>query len=183
MDSLTRWQVARALAYLGMLSGGPEESEAIRCLSVTPSQESVLADDFAGLLENLERQTQLAPLRILELVLRDCDILLRGSPHAGFAIGTELTEDSKPAAQEIASARAALLATYWAEVPELRGGLVMVWSANQFVRRWLWWSRQYAHRQIPPGSPGIDTSPAPPLPARDVFPEWATPMVERVYSK
>ncbi|MEU0985676.1 hypothetical protein [Streptomyces sp. NPDC005953] len=182
MDSLSHWQLLRALAYLGMLSAGAEDGEVISCLKPRPSQESIQADSFPGVLENLERQAQLVPLQVLEMVLRDCDILMRGSSHAGFAIGTELAGDSKPAVQEIASARAALLTTYWYEAPELRGGLVMVWSANQLVRRWLWWSRQYAHSQIAPGSPGIGTSPAPPLPSRAIFPDWATPMVGRVYS-
>ncbi|MEU5024030.1 hypothetical protein [Streptomyces milbemycinicus] len=180
LDNLSRWQALRALAYLRALSAGAADAELVRDLSQLPGQDTATDPDLPVLLGRLERHASVVPVDVLDAVVRDCDMLLRGSRHAGFSIGTELTEDSRPTGPEEAIARAAALATYWYECPELRGGLTLVWSANQFVRRWLWWSRKYPEGGFPPGAPGIATSPAPPVPAPATLPTWAAALLERL---
>jgi hypothetical protein len=180
IDILSHWQMARALAYLSALSAGAADAELERDLGVIPGQGSAESPGLTALLDRMERHVAAMPMRVLDPVLRDCDILLRGSPHSAFAIGSELTEDSQPADPREAIARAASLATYWYECPDLRGGLASVQSANQLVRRWLWWSRQYPDGEVPPGTPGIATSPPPPLPAPASLPPWAAPLLARL---
>ncbi|MFI1282726.1 hypothetical protein ACH4U5_18560 [Streptomyces sp. NPDC020858] len=180
LDTLSRWQALRAIAYLGALAGGTADVELTRDLTVLPGRETAADPALPELLGRLERRALAAPVEVLGAVLRDCDFLLRRSRQAGFIIGTELTEDSRPSGAAQSAARSAALVTYCYENPELRGALVLVWSANQFVRRWLAWSHQCPEGGEPPGDPGLATSPPPPLPQASAFPAWAAPLMNRV---
>ncbi|MHC3412129.1 hypothetical protein [Streptomyces sp. DT17] len=182
MDTLVHWQTLRGLAYLSALSTRTIDGSLKRDLEVIPGQSTAAYEGTPALLGRLEEHASSVPMPVLDPIVRDCDILLRGSRHAGYAIGTELAEDSLPRRTDEAIARTALLTSYWYESPGLRGGLTLVWSTNQFVRRWLRWSHHYPDGIVPPGSPGIATSPAPPLPALSVFPSWASPLLSRLKS-
>ncbi|MFI2373336.1 hypothetical protein [Streptomyces sp. NPDC018833] len=176
---MSHWQAARALAYLKALSVGTADPELVQDLNVIPGPESAADPGVDALLERLGRQVSTLPLNVLDAVLRDCDILLRGNQYASFAVGAELAAHSQPADTEQAVTRAAVLTTYWYECPELRGGLALVCSANQFLRRWLAWPVRHPEGSFSPNSPGVATSPAPPLPAAEHFPDWAAPLLER----
>ncbi|MFB7026235.1 MULTISPECIES: hypothetical protein [unclassified Streptomyces] len=146
---------------------------------MTPGPETAADPGLPELLARLERAAAELPVELLDAVVRDAGGLLGDNRFAAPVLAAGLTADSRPDDRDEAVSRAVVLTGYWYEVPGSRGAPALAWSANLFVRSWLWWSGRFVYGD-PEGGIGIASDPRPPLPAASALPEWAAPLLDRV---
>lgn len=179
LDTLCRWQTLRALAYVHLLAARTADERLPADLRVVPGAESAGDPGLPELLERLERAAVDLPADLLDAVLCDSGGLLADNRFAASVLAAGLTADSRPGDTDEAVSRAVVLTSYWYEVPEQRGALALAWSANLFVRSWLWWSLRFEYGD-PAGGLGITSDPRPARPAASALPYWAAALLERV---
>lgn len=179
LDTLCRWQTLRALAYVRLLAARTADERLSADLRVVPGAESAGDPGLPELLERLERAAVDLPADLLDAVLCDSGGLLADNRFAASVLAAGLTADSRPGDPDEAVSRAVVLTSYWYEVPERRGALALAWSANLFVRSWLWWSLRFEYGD-PAGGLGITSDPRPARPAASALPDWAAALLERV---
>ncbi|MFJ8210833.1 hypothetical protein [Streptomyces sp. NPDC096033] len=165
LDTLCHWQTLRALAYVQALAAGAADAGLLRDLGVVPGQEAAGDPALPELLARLEGYAVALPPDLVDAVVSDCGGLLADNRFAASVLAAGLAADSGPADTDEAVSRAVVLTSYWYETPDQRGALALAWSANLFVRSWLWWSvplhvrqpggRDRHHHRPAPAPPGI----------------------------
>ncbi|MFH7593990.1 hypothetical protein WDV06_02650 [Streptomyces racemochromogenes] len=168
----------RALAYVHLLAAGTTDAGLLRDLEVVPGQETAGDPALPDVLARLERCAVALPPDLVDAVVNDCGGLLADNRFAASVPAAGLAADSGPADADGAVSRAVVLTGYWYETPARRGGLALAWSANLFVRSWLWWSAHFTYGD-PAGGIGITTDPRPPRPSPSALPAWAAPLPDR----
>lgn len=179
LDTLCRWQTLRALAYVHLLAARTADERLPADLQVVPDLDTADDPGLPELLARLERAAVDLPADLLDAVICDSGGLLADNRFAASVLAAGLTADSRPTDPDEAVSRAVVLTSYWYEVPERRGALALAWSANLFVRSWLWWSQRFVYGD-PAGGIGITADPRPPRPAASALPDWAAPLLNRV---
>ncbi|MEU3778810.1 hypothetical protein AB0F11_37535 [Streptomyces sp. NPDC032472] len=177
LDTLCRWQTLRTLAYLHVLASGAAQDPALLDdLRVVPGRDTAADPGVPELLARLERTAADLPAELRDAVVREGGGLLAGNRFAASVVAAGLTSDSRPSDVDEAVSRSVVLSAYWYESPAQRGGLALAWSANLFVRSWLWWSASFTYGD-PAGGIGITSDPRPPRPAARDLPGWAAPLL------
>lgn len=179
LDTLCHWQTLRALAYTHLLAVRMGGERLPADLRVVPGPETAADPGLPELMARLERAATDLPADLMNAVVCDAGGLLADNRFAASVLAAGLTADSQPSDPDEAVSRAVVLTSYWYEVPERRGALALVWSANLFVRSWLWWSERFVYGD-PAGGIGITADPRPPRPAASALPDWAAPLLDRV---
>ncbi|MBT2479594.1 hypothetical protein [Streptomyces sp. ISL-94] len=179
LDTLCRWQTLRALAYVHLLAARTADERLVADLRVVPGPDTAGDPGLPELLARLERAATDLPADLLDAVVCDSGGLLADNRFAASVLAAGLTADSRPVDGDEAVSRAVVLTSYWYEVPGQRGALALAWSANLFVRSWLWWSQRFAYGD-PAGGIGITSDPRPARPAASALPDWAAPLLDRV---
>ncbi|MER7462940.1 hypothetical protein [Streptomyces sp. NPDC097981] len=178
LDTLCRWQTLRALAYLHVLAAGTADARLLSDLRVVPGPETAGDPALSELPARLERYALALPPDLVDAVVCDAGGLLADNRFTASALAAGLTADSRPADTDEAVSRAVVLTSYWYETPGQRGALALAWSANQFVRSWLWWSAGFTYGD-PAGGIGITTDPRPARPSPSALPAWAAALLDR----
>ncbi|MFE1554270.1 hypothetical protein ACFW6V_04670 [Streptomyces sp. NPDC058734] len=178
LDTLCRWQTLRALAYVHVLAARTADARLLNDLRVIPGQETAGDPALPELLARLERYALALPPDLLDAVVSEGGGLLADNRFAASVLAAGLTTDSRPADTDQAVSRAVVLTSYWYETPAQRGALALAWSANLFVRSWLWWAAHFTYGD-PAGGIGITTDPRPARPSPSALPVWAAPLLDR----
>ncbi|MFB6809576.1 hypothetical protein [Streptomyces sp. NPDC056387] len=178
LDTMCRWQTLRALACVHALAAGAADARLLGDLRVVPGPETAADPALSEVPARLERYALELPPDLVDAVVRDAGGLLTDNRFTASVLGAGLSADSCPADTDVAVSRAVVLTSYWYETPEQRGALALVWSANLFVRSWLWWSASFTYGD-PAGGIGITADPRPARPAASALPAWAAPLLDR----
>ncbi|GHE55250.1 hypothetical protein CP980_19925 [Streptomyces vinaceus] len=178
LDALCRWQTLRALAYVHALAAGTADARLLEDLRVVPGAETAADPALSEVPGRLERYALALPPDLVDAVVREAGGLLADNRFTASVLAAGLSADSRPADTDEAVSRAVVLTSYWYETPEQRGALALAWSANLFVRSWLWWSASFTYGD-PAGGIGITADPRPARPAAAALPAWAVALLER----
>ncbi|MEU8838803.1 hypothetical protein AB0D97_06655 [Streptomyces roseus] len=178
LDTLCRWQTLRALAYVHVLAAGTADARLLDDLRVVPGAETAADPALSEVPGRLERYALALPPDLVDAVVREAGGLLTDNRFTASVLAAGLSADSRPADTDEAVSRAVVLTSYWYETPEQRGALALAWSANLFVRSWLWWSASFTYGD-PAGGIGITADPRPARPAASALPAWAIGLLER----